>query len=650
MKATVEPLEGNKVKLSVEVDEREFEKAVDAAFRKIAREVRIPGFRPGKAPRRILEARLGDGRRRGRGAARRPARVLRAGGQGPRRRRHRRRPRSTSPRARKTGPVAFDAVVEVRPQVSVGGLREPAGRDARARGHRRGDRRQIERLRDQFGELHGRRPAGASTATTSRSTSTASPRRADRGPHRRRLPLRGRQRHHRARARRGAARREGRRHPRVRRPSTRATTRRDAVHFRVLVKEVKEKVLPEVTDEWASEASEFDTLDELRADIADAHRRRSSKVQAQMALREQVGRGAGRARRRRGARAAGRRPRCEQRLQDLAMRLQAQGVDARAVPRGHRQAAGASSSTSCASRGVEAVKVDLALRAVADAEGIEADDDDLDAEFARLAERLEPEARAAAPAVRARRADAGGTLGHQEAQGARLARRARRGGRRGGRPDRPGAARPDLQAETRPEAQRRRKRSNRSRGRPRRDAARVCNYLVPTVVEQTNRGERAFDLYSRLLKEHIIFLGTPIDDTIANLVCAQLLHLESENPDKDINIYINSPGGDITGAVRHLRHDAVHQARHHHDLLRARPRRPPPCCSPRARRASASPCRTPASCSTSPTGRGAGQATDIEIQAKEILRMRDLLDEILAHHTGPAGREDPARTPTATSS
>ena len=71
------------------------------------------------------------------------------------------------------------------------------------------------------------------------------------------------------------------------------------------------------------------------------------------------------------------------------------------------------------------------------------------------------------------------------------------------------------------------------------------NYLVPTVVEQTNRGERAFDLYSRLLKEHIIFLGTPIDDTIANLICAQLLHLESENPDKDINLYINSPGGDV---------------------------------------------------------------------------------------------------------
>ena len=74
----------------------------------------------------------------------------------------------------------------------------------------------------------------------------------------------------------------------------------------------------------------------------------------------------------------------------------------------------------------------------------------------------------------------------------------------------------------------------------------ATNYLVPNVVEQTSRGERAYDLYSRLLKDNIIFLRTPIDDTIANLICAQLIHLESENPDKDINIYINSPGGDIT--------------------------------------------------------------------------------------------------------
>jgi ATP-dependent Clp protease protease subunit len=77
----------------------------------------------------------------------------------------------------------------------------------------------------------------------------------------------------------------------------------------------------------------------------------------------------------------------------------------------------------------------------------------------------------------------------------------------------------------------------------------IRNYLVPTVIEQTNRGERGYDLYSKLLKENIIFVGTPIDDTIANLICAQLLHLESENPDKDINLYINSPGGDITALL-----------------------------------------------------------------------------------------------------
>ena len=75
---------------------------------------------------------------------------------------------------------------------------------------------------------------------------------------------------------------------------------------------------------------------------------------------------------------------------------------------------------------------------------------------------------------------------------------------------------------------------------------RVQNYLVPNVIEQTSRGERGMDLYSRLLKENIIFLQTPIDDSIASLICAQLIHLESENPDKDINLYINSPGGDIT--------------------------------------------------------------------------------------------------------
>ena len=93
--------------------------------------------------------------------------------------------------------------------------------------------------------------------------------------------------------------------------------------------------------------------------------------------------------------------------------------------------------------------------------------------------------------------------------------------------------------------------------------------LIPMVIEQTSRGERSFDIYSRLLNERIVFLGTPVDDQIANLIVAQLLHLESEDPDKDISIYINSPGGSVYAGLGHLRHHAVHQARRTDDLRRA---------------------------------------------------------------------------------
>ena len=159
------------------------------------------------------------------------------------------------------------------------------------------------------------------------------------------------------------------------------------------------------------------------------------------------------------------------------------------------------------------------------------------------------------------------------------------------------------------------------------------NYLVPTVVEQTNRGERAYDLYSRLLKERIIFLGTPIDDTIANLVCAQLLHLEAENPDSAINIYINSPGGDITAlfaiydTMQYIKPEistiCFGQAASAAAVLLAAGARGKRLALPHAR-----------ILLHQPWGSGSGQATDIEIQAKEIMRMRDLLNEILARHTG----------------
>ena len=163
----------------------------------------------------------------------------------------------------------------------------------------------------------------------------------------------------------------------------------------------------------------------------------------------------------------------------------------------------------------------------------------------------------------------------------------------------------------------------------------VYNYLVPTVVESSNRGERAYDLYSRLLKEHIIFLGTPIDDTISNLICAQLLFLEYENPDKDINIYINSPGGDITAllaiydTMKFVKPDistfCYGQAASAAAVLLAGGTRGKRYALPHAR-----------IMLHQPWGQGGGQATDIELQAKEILRMRDLLNEMLAHDTGQA--------------
>jgi ATP-dependent Clp protease protease subunit len=152
----------------------------------------------------------------------------------------------------------------------------------------------------------------------------------------------------------------------------------------------------------------------------------------------------------------------------------------------------------------------------------------------------------------------------------------------------------------------------------------IRNYLVPTVIEQTNRGERGYDLYSKLLKENIIFVGTPIDDTIANLICAQLLHLESENPDKDINLYINSPGGDITALL------AIYDT-----LQFIKPDITTICFGQAASAAAVLlAAGTPGILLHQPYARAYGQGTDIELAANEVLRMRDILERILAEHTG----------------
>ena len=400
MKTTVEPLEGNKVKLTVEVDEREFDRALDAAFRKIAREVRIPGFRPGKAPRRLLEARLGAE------AAR--AEALRdslpsyyeqalkdhdVDAIAP--------PDIDITAGEESGPVAFDAVVEVRPTVSVGGY---AGLQVTVPSPDVSDEEidhQVDRLREQFGELQtvGRPARDADHVSIDikgyRHSETIEGLTADdflyevgSGTV---LPelddqLRG--------AKPGDILKFNAPIP--------GGDEGDDVTIQVLVKEVKQKLLPDVTDDWASEASEFDTVEELRADI----RTRMStvkKVQAQLALREQVVDAIAQL-------VEEEMPdalighEMERRLHDIVHRLQAQGADLEQ----YLEAIGKPQDEFVAelrSNAAQAVKADLALRAVADAEAVEADDADVEAEIGRLAERLGEK-----PAALRRRLDRGDQL------------------------------------------------------------------------------------------------------------------------------------------------------------------------------------------------------------------------------------------------
>jgi ATP-dependent Clp protease protease subunit len=159
--------------------------------------------------------------------------------------------------------------------------------------------------------------------------------------------------------------------------------------------------------------------------------------------------------------------------------------------------------------------------------------------------------------------------------------------------------------------------------------------LVPIVIEQTARGERSFDIFSRLLKERVIFLVGPIDDHVANLIVAQLLFLESENPDKDIHLYINSPGGAVTAGLaiydtmRFIRPDVsttcIGQAASMGALLLAGGTSGKRFCLPHARMMI-----------HQPLGGFQGQATDIDIHAREILKIREQLNHILAMHTGQA--------------
>jgi trigger factor len=383
VKTTVSPLEGNKVRLSVEVDEDEFDRAISDAYRKIAREVRIPGFRPGKAPRKVLERRLGSqvGREQALSDAlpeyyaqalvEHDVDAIDS-------------PDIDITSGQEDGPVAFDAVVEVRPEVQVpgyGGLRvevtRPTVTDEEVDA-------QVDRMRqvqstfadvdrsardddavviDISGTLDGEPQPGLSADDYSYTVgSGAITPEVDE-------QLRG--------AKAGDILEFGAQHP--------DPAEERELRFRVLVKQVRERVLPDADDEWAAENSEFETIDALRQSIRD----RSLVVrqaQAQAQLRQATGEAL--------AKLVEDDPpeplvnhEMQHRAQDLALRLQAQGVD----PEQWLAASGTTNeqfTSELREAAQTAVKVDLALRAVADAEDIESTDDDLEEELTSVAERV----------------------------------------------------------------------------------------------------------------------------------------------------------------------------------------------------------------------------------------------------------------------
>jgi trigger factor len=384
VKSTVEALEGNKVKLSVEVDEEEFDEAITEAFKRIAREVRIPGFRPGKAPRRILESRLGAdvGRQEAlRGAL--PEYYARAVGEhevdviAP--------PEIDITAGQESGAVVFDAVVEVRPKINVAGydglrveVPSPEVTDDELD-------RQVDRMRRQFAELQAveRAARDEDHVTIDVAGSVAGepvdalsvddylyevgsgavvPELDDQ--------LRN--------AKVGDILVFDAAHPD---PEV-----EDPISFRVLVKDVKEQVLPEANDEWAAEASEFETLAELRDDLKE-RLGNVKRVQTQLALREGVVDSLVQL-------VEDEAPEplvdaeVQRRVEDLAHRLSHQGASIEQ----YLQATGTSAEDLLGQfreQATNAVKADLALRAVIEAEDITADDDEVDAEIERVAARME---------------------------------------------------------------------------------------------------------------------------------------------------------------------------------------------------------------------------------------------------------------------
>ncbi|MCU1357527.1 MAG: Trigger factor [Acidimicrobiales bacterium] len=383
MKSTVEPLEGNKVKLSIEVDGAEFEKEVDAAFRRIAFEVRLPGFRPGKAPRRLLEARIGVEAARGDALEHAlPGYYAEAVTEhevdaiAP--------PEIDITAGKEDGDVAFDAVVEIRPELNLGGydslrvtIDSPDVADEEVTSR-------VDRLREGFAKLEPvERPAQTGDHVTidvagsqdgeavdgltaddylyEVGSATVVPELDEQ--------LAG--------AKVGDILEFTADHP---------DPDEDPVTFKILLKEVKEKVLPDEDDAFAAEASEFETIAELRADLT-KRLGMVKKVQAQMQIQQKTAEALADLVEDDVAPDALISNEMQQRLEDLAMRLEAQGIgiEQYLATTGQEQEAFVTELRQTSAQGV---KVDLALRAVATAEAIEVSDEDLEAEYAAVAERV----------------------------------------------------------------------------------------------------------------------------------------------------------------------------------------------------------------------------------------------------------------------
>lgn len=378
MKSTVEPVEGNKVKVAVEIDEAEFEPAIEAAWREIAKEVRLPGFRPGKAPRKLLERQLGAGVARGealnnalpefyaQAVIEHDVDVIAA-------------PELDITSGREDGPVAFEAVVEIRPEVSVGGYQ---GLRVEVPGPEVTDDEideQIDRLRTQYGELaEVERPAGDEDYVTIDIAGTQDGEEVDGLTADDYLylvgsgmiasefddNLRG--------AKAGDILEFDAEHP---------DPEQGDVHFRLLVKNVKERVLPDLTDEWVAEATEFETVQELRDDTR-SRLAESREAQTRMSVRARVG-----------AELAKLvdddipealvSSEMQNRLQNLAYQLAGQGIALEDYLRlTGRDAESFTGELKEAAE--EAVRVDLALRSVAAAQDLTATDEEVDEEIAGM--------------------------------------------------------------------------------------------------------------------------------------------------------------------------------------------------------------------------------------------------------------------------